>query len=181
MAKLVSKVYGDALFSLALEENKLDEVWEEVKLLSSALQENKEFTNMMTHPDMTQEKGLALLEEAFGGKLSDVMMGFFQVLVKKGRFSEILSVLDYFQKEAKEYKKIGVVYVTTPTGLTEEQKSSIVERLTQISGYQSLEMNYVVDPGLLGGIRIRIGDRVVDNSIQTKLEEMTRSLSKVRV
>ena len=142
MAKLVSKVYGDALFSLALEENKLDEVWEEVKLLSSALQENKEFTNMMTHPDMTQEKGLALLEEAFGGKLSDVMMGFFQVLVKKGRFSEILSVLDYFQKEAKEYKKIGVVYVTTPTGLTEEQKSSIVERLTQISGYQSLEMNY---------------------------------------
>ena len=181
MAKLVSKVYGDALFSLALEENKLDEVWEEVKLLSSALQENKEFTNMMTHPDMMQEKGLALLEEAFGGKLSDVMMGFFQVLVKKGRFSEILSVLDYFQKEAKEYKKIGVVYVTTPTGLTEEQKSSIVERLTQISGYQSLEMNYVVDPGLLGGIRIRIGDRVVDNSIQTKLEEMTRSLSKVRV
>ena len=181
MAKLVSKVYGDALFSLALEENKLDEVWEEVKLLSSALQENKEFTNMMTHPDMTQEKGLALLEEAFGGKLSDVMMGFFQVLVKKGRFSEILSVLDYFQKEAKEYKKIGVVYVTTPTGLTEEQKSSIVERLTQISGYQSLEMNYVVDPGLLGGIRIRIGDRVVDNSIQPKLEEMTRSLSKVRV
>ncbi len=181
MAKLVSKVYGDALFSLALEENKLDEVWEEVKLLSSALQENKEFTNMMTHPDMTLEKGLALLEEAFGGKLSDVMMGFFQVLVKKGRFSEILSVLDYFQKEAKEYKKIGVVYVTTPTGLTKEQKSSIVERLTQISGYQSLEMNYVVDPGLLGGIRIRIGDRVVDNSIQTKLEEMTRSLSKVRV
>lgn len=181
MAKLVSKVYGDALFSLALEENKLDEVWEEVKLLSSALQENKEFTNMMTHPDMTQEKGIALLEEAFGGKLSDVMMGFFQVLVKKGRFSEILSVLDYFQKEAKEYKKIGVVYVTTPTGLTEEQKSSIVERLTQISGYQTLEMNYVVDPGLLGGIRIRIGDRVVDNSIQTKLEEMTRSLSKVRV
>ncbi len=181
MAKLVSKVYGDALFSLALEENKLDEVWEEVKLLSSALQENKEFTNMMTHPDMTQEKGLALLEEAFGGKLSDVMMGFFQVLVKKGRFSEILSVLDYFQKEAKEYKKIGVVYVTTPTGITKEQKSSIVERLTQISGYQSLEMNYVVDPGLLGGIRIRIGDRVVDNSIQTKLEEMTRSLSKVRV
>ena len=113
--------------------------------------------------------------------MSDVMMGFFQVLVKKGRFSEILSVLDYFQKEAKEYKKIGVVYVTTPTGLTKEQKSSIVERLTQISGYQSLEMNYVVDPGLLGGIRIRIGDRVVDNSIQTKLEEMTRSLSKVRV
>ena len=138
MAKLVSKVYGDALFSLAL-------------------------------------------EEAFQGKLSDVMMGFLQVLVKKGRFTEILSVLDYFQKQAKEYNKIGVVEVTTPTTLTGEQKTGIEEKLIQTSGYQSLEMSYIVNPALLGGIRIRIGDRVVDNSIQTKLEEMTRSLSKVRV
>lgn len=181
MAKLVSKVYGDALFSLALEENRLDEVWDEVKTLSAALRENKEFTDIMTHPDMSQEKGRVLLDEAFGGKLSDVMMGFLQVLVKKGRFAEVLSVLEHFEKETKEYKRIGVVYVTTPAELTGEQKSGIEEKLIQTSGYQSLEMNYTVDPSLLGGIRIRIGDRVVDNSIQTKLEEMTRSLSKVRV
>lgn len=181
MAKLVSKVYGDALFSLSLEDNRLDEVWEEVRMFSSALGENAEFTGIMAHPDMTQEKALALLDEAFGGKLSDVMMGFLQVLVKKGRFSEILSVLDYFQKQAKEYKRIGVVYVTTPSELTGEQKSGIAEKLTQTSGYETLEMNYEIDKSLLGGIRIRIGDRVLDNSIQTKLEEMTRSLSKVRV
>lgn len=181
MAKLVSKVYGDALFSLAVEEDSLDGVWEEVRSLSLALKENSEFAGIMTHPDMTQEKGLALLDEAFGGKLSDIMMGFLQVLVKKGRFAEVLSVLEHFEKETKEYKRIGVVYVTTPAELTGEQKSGIEEKLIQTSGYQSLEMNYTVDPSLLGGIRIRIGDRVVDNSIQTKLEEMTRSLSKVRV
>lgn len=181
MAKLVSKVYGDALFSLALEEGKLDEIWDEVKVLETALEENKEFTNIMAHPEMTQEKSLALVDEAFKDKLSDIMMGFLQVLVKKGRFGEILSVLDHFQRETKEYKKIGVVYVTTPTELTGEQKSDIVEKLTQTSGYESLEMNYVVDASIFGGIRIRIGDRVVDNSIQTKLEDMTRSLSKVRV
>lgn len=181
MAKLVSKVYGDALFSLALEEGKLDETWEEVKFLDSALRENGEFTDIMAHPEMTQEKSLALVEEVFGGKLSDIMLGFLQILVKKGRFGEILSVLDHFQRETKEYKKIGVVYVTTPGKLSGVQKSSIEEKLTQTSGYESLEMNYLVDGSLLGGIRIRIGDRVVDNSIQTKLEEMTRSLSKVRV
>lgn len=181
MAKLVSKVYGDALFSLALEEGKLDEIWDEVKVLEAALEENKEFANIMAHPEMTQEKSLALVDEAFKDKLSGIMMGFLQVLVKKGRFGEILSVLDHFQRETKEYKKIGVVYVTTPTELTEEQKSDIVEKLTQTSGYESLEINYIVDARILGGIRIRIGDRVVDNSIQTKLEDMTRSLSKVRV
>lgn len=181
MAKLVSKVYGDALFSLALEEDRIDEIWDEVKELEAALAENSEFMDIMAHPEMTREKSLSLIEEAFQDKLSDVMMGFLQVLVKKGRFGEILSVLDHFQRETKEYKKIGVVYVTTPAELTGSQKESVVERLTQTAGYDSLEMNYVVDPDLLGGIRIRIGDRVMDNSIQTKLEEMTRSLTKVRV
>ena len=71
--------------------------------------------------------------------------------------------------------------MTTPAELTGTQKSGIEEKLIQTSGYQSLEMNYTIDKRLLGGIRIRIGDRVLDNSIQTKLEEMTRSLSKVRV
>lgn len=181
MAKLVSKVYGDALFSLAIEEGKLDETWDEVKVLSDALGENKEFMDMIAHPEMTEEKGIALIREAFQDKFSDIIMGFLQVLVRKGRFGEILSVLEHFQKETKEYKKIGVVYVTTPAELTGQQKADVEEKLTCTSGYESLEINYIVDKSILGGIRIRIGDRVVDNSIQTKLEEMTRSLCKVRV
>jgi F-type H+-transporting ATPase subunit delta len=71
--------------------------------------------------------------------------------------------------------------VTTPTELTDKQKESIVEKLLQTAGYLSLEMNYQIDKKLLGGMRIRIGDRIMDNSIQTKLEEMTRKLVKVRV
>lgn len=169
------------MFSLAVEENRLDEIWDEVKGLQKALEENGEFMDMMAHPEMTKEKSIALLDEAFKDKFSDVMMGFLQVLVKKGRFGEILPVLDHFQREAKEYKKIGVVYVTTPTELTDTQKESIVEKLLQTAGYLSLEMNYQIDKKLLGGMRIRIGDRIMDNSIQTKLEEMTRKLVKVRV
>ena len=74
MAKLVSKVYGDALFSLALEEDRLDEIWDEVKGLQVALEENKEFMEIMAHPEMTQEKSRDLVESAFHGKLSDTMM-----------------------------------------------------------------------------------------------------------
>lgn len=181
MAKLVSKVYGDALFSAALEENKLGEVWEEVRQISSILEENKAFVDMMNHPEMTREKELALMDEIFQGKVSDIMMGFLHILVKKGRFGQIDSVLQYFDKKAKEYKKIGVVFVTTPTPLTDAQKEKIEKRLSETSNYESLEMNYAEDASLLGGIRIRIDDRVVDNTIQTKLEEMTRKLSKVRV
>ena len=65
MAKLVSKVYGDALFSLALEEDRLDEIWDEVKGLQTALEENKEFMEIMAHPEMTQEKSRDLVEVPF--------------------------------------------------------------------------------------------------------------------
>lgn len=181
MAKLVSKVYGDALFEAALEENQLDAVWDEVREIASILQENEAFIDIMNHPEMTREKELAMMDEVFGGKVSDLMMGFLQVLVKKGRFGEIESVLEYFDKRAKEYKKIGVVYVTTPAELSDAQKQKIEARLSETSSYETLEMNYNVDASLLGGIRIRIDDRVVDNTIRTKLEEMTRKLSKVRV
>lgn len=181
MAKLVSKVYGDALFSVAQESGRIEKIWDETKALQKALTDNEEFIHIMMHPEMSREKGIVLIRETFGNAFSDVMMGFLEVLVKKGRFSEILSVLEYFQREVREYQRIGVACVTTPVELTEEQKARIVEKLTQTSGYETMEMNYVIDPSLLGGIRIRIGDRIVDNSIQTKLEEMTRKLAKVRV
>ena len=181
MAKLVSKVYGDALFSLAVEESKLDEIREEVNAVSAVLTENPDFISILCHPEMSQEKKLAVLDEIFKEKMSDDMMGFLNVLVKKGRFGEILSVLDYFEEQAKEYKKIGVVQIMTPMELTDSQKKQVEKRLLEVSEYETLEMNYQIDKSLLGGMVIRIGDRVLDNSIRSKIEGMSRQLSKVKL
>ena len=180
MAKLVSKVYGDALFSLALEENKLDALWDEVKTVRQAISENPDFLAVMCHPEMPQEKRLAVMEEIFGGQ-SDDLKGFLSVLVRKGRFGEILSVLDYFDEQAKEYKKIGVVQVTTPIPLSDSQKNEVENKLVQVTEYETLEMHYQLDKSLLGGIVIRIGDRILDNSIRSKMDAMSRKLSKVKL
>lgn len=180
MAKLVSKVYGDALFSLAVEEEKLDTLWDEVKLVRREIEENPQFLDVICHPEMPQEKRLSLLEEVFGG-VSDDMKGFLHVLIRKGRFGEILSVLEYFDEKAKEHKKIGVVTVTTPLPLSDSQKNEVENKLLQVTEYETFEMHYQIDKSLLGGIVIRIGDRILDNSIQSKLEAMSRKLSKVKL
>lgn len=180
MAKLVSKVYGDALFSLAVEEEKLDSLWDEVKAVRSAVLSNPEFLEVMCHPEMTQDKKLKLLEEIFGGQ-SDDIKGFLNVLVRKGRFGEIISVLDYFDERAKEYKKIGVVDVAAPLPLSDSQKTEIENRLLQVTGYETLEMHYRLEESLLGGMVIRIGDRILDNSIRAKIDAMSRELSKVKL
>lgn len=181
MAKLVSKVYGDALFSLAQEEDQIDELWKEAALIVEAVEENPEFLPVLCHPEMTVEKKLSLLQDVFQKELSQHMMGLLHVLVKKGRIGEILSVLDYFMEQVMAYKKIGEVTVRTPMPLSDEQREKIESKLLEVSEYETVSVDYQIDKSLLGGMVIRIGNRVLDNSIRSKLDAMTRELSKVKL
>lgn len=181
MAKLVSKVYGDALFSLAVEEDQVDELWKEAAMVSEVIDGNPDFLPVLCHPEMTMEKKLTLLKDIFQEGLSQNMMGLLHVLVRKGRISEIMPVLDYFMQQVSEYKKIGDVLVRTPMPLPVEQKERLERKLLEVSGYETVSVDYQIDPGLLGGMVIRIGDRVLDNSIRSKLDAMSRQLYKVKL
>ena len=81
----------------------------------------------------------------------------------------------------KESKKIGIAYVATPTDLTDAQKDRIRQKLLDSTDYVEMEMNYETDPSLIGGMRIRIGDRIVDSSISTKLNELAKSLRRIQL
>ena len=74
MAKLVSKAYGDALFSLATEEEKLDTIWNEVTTIRDSFVDNPEFIETLCHPEMTQEKRLSVLDEIFKLLWQDISM-----------------------------------------------------------------------------------------------------------
>ena len=74
-----------------------------------------------------------------------------------------------------------MVNVTSALPLSEDQKKRVEERLLETTGFVSLEMEYAVDESLLGGLVIRIGDRVVDSSIKTRLEEIRRDLMKLQL
>ena len=158
MAKLVSKVYGDALFEAAREAGRMDDMYEEVLELQKLLQANEELQKMMENPKVIREDKANVIETVFRGRISDYFIGL-----------------------VKEEKKIGIAYVTTAVELTDGQKDEIVRRLLETTRYESFEMNYAVDASLIGGMVIRIGDRVVDSSIKTKLYELSKSLRKIQV
>ncbi len=77
-------------------------------------------------------------------------------------------ILEYFRKRVLEYKKIGIAYVSTAKPLTDEQKKAVAGKLLETTGYVDFQMHYSVDESLIGGMVIRIGDRVVDSSIKHK-------------
>jgi F-type H+-transporting ATPase subunit delta len=180
MAKLVSKVYGDALFEAAMERDMLSPVYEEVQSLQTILMENADLVQFLNHPQIIKEK-LKVVENIFKGRVSDDLMGFLETVIEKGRQKELPKILDYFVNRVKEYKKIGIVTVTSAVELSVEQKAHTEAKLLETTAFVSLEVTYSVEPAILGGLVIRIGDRVVDNSIRTRLGEIRRDLMKLQL
>jgi F-type H+-transporting ATPase subunit delta len=102
-------------------------------------------------------------------------------MVRKNRIGDLEKVLEYFTERAKERQKIGVVEVSTPIELSDSEKKKVEARVLEVTDFASLEMNYKVEKSLLGGMVIRIGDQVLDNSIRSKLDAMGRQLASVRL
>ena len=181
MAKLISKTYGDALFELAVEKNKVDVLAEEIEQLKGVLSENEEFGRLMNHPKIIKEEKIQVAKNVFEGRISDELLGFITIIISKDRYKDIDAILDYFIAEVKRYKGIGVATVTTAVPLKEEQCKKIEQKLLDTTQYTKMEMHYDLDKSLIGGMVIRIGDRVVDSSIKTKLNELQKELLKVQL
>lgn len=181
MAKLISKTYGEALFELAVEEKKIDAFVEEIEMIQEVLAQNTQFDELMAHPKITKEEKTALVQTVFKERISDELTGFFKLIVEKDRYRDKDEILSFFLDKVKELKGIGVAYVTTASALRTEQRQQVEQRLLATTQYKEMEMHYAEDSTLIGGMRIRIGDRVVDSSISTKLSDLQRQLLKIQL
>ncbi len=181
MAKLVSRTYGDALFELGLEENKLDELLEEAQFVRTAFLENEELIKVLHHPEVTKEEKLTFISNVLKGFVSEEMQGLMHMVIVKDRYSDIISILEYFIHAVKEYKGIGSASVLSAVELDDAQKDAIEKKLLKTTKYVSFEIDYEVDPSILGGLIIRIEDRVVDSSLKTQLDKLKTQLSNIQL
>lgn len=189
MAKLVSKTYGEALFAAVMEEQtspeaglaKADELMQEIQVLRSILRDNQDFDKLMKHPGIPKQEKIKVMEDVFRGRISDELMGFFGIVLNKERYRELDSIFQYFTDKVKEANRIGVAYVTTAVKLDDAQRARVQEKLLATTSYRRMEMNYSVDTSLIGGMVIRINDRVVDSSVRSKLNDLTKQLLQIQL
>ncbi len=96
MAKLVSKTYGEALFELAVEENKLDAFLEEAQLTLDLIRQNPGFSELMNHPHIDMEEKVNVVETVFGSGFSAEITGLMRLIVQKDRYREVEQILEWF-------------------------------------------------------------------------------------
>ena len=181
MAKLISKTYGEALFEVATEEQKLDVLFEEAKAVRDILYDNTDFGKLMSHPKIQREDKIKVVEKVFKDRVSSELTGFLVYSIEKDRSGELDAILTYFIDRVKEEKTIGVAFVTTAVELDKATQRKVKQRLLETTAYKEMEIHYTVDESMIGGMVIRIGDRVIDSSITTKLNELRKQLLKIQL
>ena len=181
MAKSAITTYGEALFQIACETSSCIEMLKEVTELKNVVDANPELKELMSNPRFSKEEHLGILEKVFKGKIDEKLFSFLELLTVKGRYGYLDEILDYFILRVKEYLHIGQAKVTSAIAIDDEMKKRIKDKLLSTTDYKEIEIEYETDPSLIGGMVIRIKDRIVDNSVKTKLENITRDLHKIQI
>ena len=181
MARSVKKIYGTALFETGLESGSLPRLYGEAQLVGETLRANEALRDLLASPRISAEEKEQMLGSIFAGKVSDEMLGLFSVVAKKNRETELEGILENFLELTKEHLGIGICYVETPAELTAQQKEKVENKILSTTAYRELEMHYNVDASLLGGMVIRVGDRVVDSSVRTRLKSLERELMSIQL
>ena len=179
MASRVDKIYGDAYISVKTDEDDLLEALEEAKAVKEILDSNTDFVNFLNHPQITKEEKMEAAKNVFNGRVSDDMTGFLMIIIKKGRFKEFDGIFTYIISNIKRQLGIGALHVTSATPLSQEHK--ILKKVINSSEYKKLEVTYETDKDIIGGLILCMDDRIVDNSIRTKLDSMGRYLSQIQL
>lgn len=181
MAKLVKKVYSKALFDTAISVDKLDLIYEEVKLLRDIFKNDESIDKLLVSPKISKEEKINTVKSIFEDRISKELVGLFIKVIEKNRQTELNEIFDDYIFMVKEYKNIGIVYVTSAIELSDEVKKAIESRIIETSKYKVLEMNFNIDKNILGGLIIRINNRVFDSSVSKKLSNIKKELLNTKI
>ncbi|WP_199623553.1 F0F1 ATP synthase subunit delta [Paenibacillus alkalitolerans] len=178
-AAVAAKRYAKALFEVAKDKGAIEETQAQLAAVAEAIGGNAEVRAFFDHPNIGSDVKIRALKDAVGGKVSDHVMNALQLLVERGRGSAISAVLSAYISIADEALGRAKASVTSAFELTEEQQDEIARQFSALTG-KKITVEPAVDPSLLGGVRIRIGDTLYDGSLATQLAEMERSFNKAR-
>jgi len=170
----IASRYAKSLIYFAQENNKLDEVRTDMALLDKAL-ESRDLVMLLKSPIVNELKKKEIFNVLFDGKLSDTTLGFLNIIMNKGREEYIPAISNEFEAQYKLMKGISEVKLTTATPISEANLSSIKAKLLSSNETsQEVEIDTIVDPSILGGFIIEIGDKLYNDSIAYKLSQMKK-------
>ena len=171
---IIAARYASALFDIADERHALDQIAGDLEKVKTLLSDNAELRAALRNPLYSKEsQGKAIAEIGKAVGLSPLVLSFLGVLAKNRRLFALSAIADAFLNELARRRGQMSVDVTSAQPLTHEQTERLTEKLNQTLAAK-VKVNAKVDPSLLGGLVVKIGSRLIDSSIRTKLIGLER-------
>lgn len=171
----LARRYAQAVFELAAQAGKVEEVGRDLRTVWEAMQDEASVVRFFFAPIIDRaEKGQILLD-AFSGKIEELALHTLLLLVRKRRERLLPEILEQYRVLEQVARGAEPLTIMTAHELPKAELDELVARLAKVYG-KMFEVIQHVDPSLLGGVRIRMGDVAIDGTVEGKLEELSRTL-----
>ena len=175
MDQLTAKRYAKALFQIALEKNEIGAYCDQIKAVYDIFGTDESLLKIICHPGLIGSHKMRLLESAFKGRIADDILGFFAVILRKNRESELMGILQAFMDMAWAHNHQVTATITSAVPLSESQIYDIRTKLSQKIDKQ-VDVVSEIDPSLIAGLTIRVDGRFIDASVKRQLDNMKKSM-----
>jgi F-type H+-transporting ATPase subunit delta len=175
---LVSKAsgrYAKALLELAEEHDVLEQTLQDVLFIKETIDGSRDLLLFLKSPIIKPEKKVAVLEEIFGGEVSELVHKFITLIARKNRQSMIDQIVNSFIEIYNDHAGIIEAQISVAEKLTDKQLERVRSRIADVTG-KKVQINENVDESLRGGMAIKIADTVIDGTVKHKLEQLEDQL-----
>lgn len=169
--------YAKSLLQFAVEQNQIEAVYKDICVVRNLCRDSRDFRKMLKSPMVRNDKKFEIFKMIFGANIGELSMRFFDIVIRKNRDEYIYEVCNSFINQYKEYKEIDIVELESAHALNENIRKMVLDfvktRTTNV-----IELVEKVDSELIGGIKIKMNDHLLDASVKSNLLKLQREFSK---
>ena len=173
----LANTYARALLDNVPDNDRAEEIAAELDAIVQLLDEIEGFDALLTRAMLTRTQRDGLVARVFSGRVSEPAEAFVTVLGRRNRLSIIRPAAGRFRKLLNDRKGLLEVHVTTAAPLEARRYAEIAEMMSELLGGKILLIDRV-DPDMLGGVKVRVGDRVFNASLATSIEKLSNRLAR---
>ena len=172
----VATTYGQAMYDLARDEGKSQQILAELSALDQSLSNEPGFIQLLSAPNIPKEERVRILDDSFRGKIDLYVLNFLKLLTEKGYIRHFSGCCKVYRQQYNKDNGIVPVTAYTAVPLSDELRSKLTAKLSTVTG-KTIELDCRIDPETLGGVRLDFDGRQVDGTVRRRLEDI-RSILK---
>lgn len=172
---VIAKRYAEALIQTAIEGNVVEKYGEQLDD-AVALIGNSQIKDILEYPGVNHDKKKDLINGLMKERLDKNIINFLMILLDNNRLKHFTEVVSEYKTLADKYRDILFVEITSATKLDEDQIKRIKAKLSSQYGTSNIKTKTVVDSSVIGGVKLKIGDTVIDGTVKARLESLEKAI-----